>query len=153
MSYVDKILQPDEVLRGRTRLHWFIYLPALATMAVALAVLIAGSFAAVDLRPYVQIAAALLGVIGLGRFCSAWLRRLSTELAVTDRRVIHKTGIFSRRTQEMNLDKVESVDVRQSLAGRVFGYGTVLVRGVGSSWEPFAHIANPLGFRSNITAA
>jgi len=77
---------------------------------------------------------------------------VSTELAVTDRRVIHKTGFLRRSTQEMEREKVESVDVEQSLAGRIFGYGTILVRGVGTSWEPFANIADPLTFRSSITA-
>jgi uncharacterized membrane protein YdbT with pleckstrin-like domain len=122
-------------------------------IVLALAVAGASVFTTSDLRPYVQIAGALLGVIGLWFLFLAWIRRLSTELAVTNRRVIHKTGIFSRSSQEMNREKVESVDVQQSLPGRIFGYGTILVRGVGSSWEPFAHIADPLAFRSNITAA
>ncbi len=155
MSYVDKLLQPGEVVLARTRLHWFIYLRAIVIVIVALAVVAASVFATTDadIRFYVQIAAALLGLIGLWCLFIAWIRRWSTELAVTNRRVIHKTGILSRSTQEMNREKVESVDVVQSLPGRIFGYGTVLVRGVGSSWEPFVHIADPLSFRSNITAA
>jgi len=153
VSYVDKVLQPGEVVLGRTRLHWFIYMRPLATIVLALAVFGSGANVASDVRIYVQIAAAVLGAIGLWHLFVAWIRRLSTELAVTNRRVIHKTGFFSRSTQEMNREKVESVDVQQSLGGRMFGYGTVLVRGVGSTWEPFANIADPLTFRSNITAA
>jgi uncharacterized membrane protein YdbT with pleckstrin-like domain len=153
MSYVDKVLQSGEVVLARTEIHWFIYLRSIVTLVVAAAVFAAGASAASDFRPYVEIAAAILGLIGLWYLCIAWIRRASTELAVTNRRVIHKTGFFSRSTQEMNREKVESVDVQQSLAGRIFGYGTILVRGVGSSWEPFVHIADPLSFRSNITAA
>jgi uncharacterized membrane protein YdbT with pleckstrin-like domain len=153
MSYIDNILQPGEVVLIRTRLHWFIYLRPIAIIVVALAVLAAGAFVAPNIRLFAQVAGLVLGVVGLGRFFVAWLRRHSTELAVTDRRVMHKTGFFSRSTQEMNREKVESVDVEQSLPGRLFGYGTVLVRGVGSTWEPFAHIAAPLAFRSHITAA
>jgi len=153
MSYVDKILQPNEIVMIRTRLHWFIYLRSIMAIVLALAVLGASLVVPPDTQLYVQIAAAVLGLVGLWRFFIAWIKRSSTELAVTDRRVIHKTGFFSRSTQEMNRDKVESVDVQQSLAGRLFGYGTVLVRGIGSTWEPFTHIADPLSFRSNITAA
>ena len=153
MTYVDKVLQPGETVLARTQIHWFIYLRSIMTIVVALAVLGASTAAESELRPYIQIAAALLGLLGLWFLFIAWIRRMSTELAVTNRRVIHKTGFFSRSTQEMNREKVESVDIQQSLPGRLFGYGTVLVRGVGSSWEPFAHIADPLSFRSTITAA
>jgi uncharacterized membrane protein YdbT with pleckstrin-like domain len=153
MSYVDKVLQPGEIVLGRTRLHWFIYVRPVATIVLALAVFGAGENAASSIRPYIEIVAAVLLLIGLWHLFTAWLRRVTTELAVTNRRVIHKAGFFSRSTQEMNRDKVESVDVQQSLIGRIFGYGTVFVRGIGSTWEPFANIADPLTFRSNITAA
>lgn len=153
MRYVDKVLQPGETVLAWTRLHWVIYLGSMVTLVLALAVFGASGFVASDIRPYVQLAAAALGVIALWRFLIAWIRRATTELAVTNRRVIHKTGFLSRSTQEMNRDKVESVEVQQSLPGRIFGYGTVLVRGIGSSWEPFANIADPLTFRSKITAA
>jgi uncharacterized membrane protein YdbT with pleckstrin-like domain len=152
MSYVDKILQPGEIVLNQTRLHWFIYLRSIILIIIALAVLGASFFTPQNVQLYVQIVAAVLGFFGLGRLVGAWIKRRSTALAVTNFRVIHKTGFFSRNTQEMNRAKVESVEVKQSLTGRIFGYGTVLVRGVGSTWEPFAHIADPLSFRSNITA-
>ena len=82
----------------------------------------------------------------------AWIRRVTTEFAVTDRRVIYKTGLFSRHTLEMNRGKVESVDVEQPFTGRLFGYGTIVLRGTGSTHEPIYHIADPLTFRSYITA-
>ena len=153
MSYVDKVLQPGEVVLGRTRLHWIIYLRPMLWILIALGILAAAGAVTQENRPFFWIGAAVLGVIGLLHLFNCWIKRLATELAVTDRRVIHKTGFFSRQTQEMNREKVESVDVRQSFAGRIFGYGTVLVRGIGSTWEPFANIADPLTFRSNITAA
>jgi uncharacterized membrane protein YdbT with pleckstrin-like domain len=152
MSYVESVLQPGEVVLGRTRLHWFIYLRSLFLLLLALGVYIAGTGLAPENQLYASFAALALGAIGLFYFLGAWIKRASTELAVTDRRVIHKTGFFNRQTQEMNREKVESVDVEQSLAGRLFGYGTVLVRGTGSSWEPFTNIAAPLAFRSYITA-
>jgi uncharacterized membrane protein YdbT with pleckstrin-like domain len=71
---------------------------------------------------------------------------------VTDRRVIYKTGIFQRHSMEMNRSKVETVAVDQSILGRLLGYGTVMVRGTGGSFEPIRFIGDPLGFRSHITA-
>jgi uncharacterized membrane protein YdbT with pleckstrin-like domain len=82
----------------------------------------------------------------------AAIRRVSTELAVTDHRVIFKRGIFSRYTIEMARSKVESVDVVQSIGGRIFNYGTILVRGTGGSLEPFRNVEHPLQLRSAITA-
>ena len=61
----------------------------------------------------------------------AWIRRRATEIVVTDRRVIFKRGLISRHTVEMNVSKIETVDVEQGLAGRIWDYGTVLIRGTG----------------------
>ena len=152
MSYVETVLQPGEVVVGTTRLHWFIYLAPLAILVLGLAVFIVGSSFDPDIRRIMDLVGAVVCLIAAARLLGAWMTRASTELAVTNRRVIHKTGLLSRRTQEINREKVESVDVYQSLAGRIFGYGTILVRGIGSTWEPFANIADPLSFRSHITA-
>ena len=83
---------------------------------------------------------------------TADLTRLGDELAVTDRRVIYKSGLLARHTLEMNRSKVESVDVDQSILGRIFGFGTIIVRGTGGSLEPIRMISDPLTFRSHITA-
>src|SRR5262249_40563687 len=83
----------------------------------------------------------------------ALIRRATTELAVTDQRVIFKTGLVARHTLEMNRGKVESVTVDQSIPGRMFGYGTIIVRGTGSTLEPIRNIADPLTFRSQIPTA
>ena len=79
-------------------------------------------------------------------------RRWTTELAVTNRRVIYKRGFISRHTIEMNMDKVESVDVDQTILGRMMGYGNIVVRGTGSGLEPMRDIADPLTFRNHVTA-
>ena len=152
MSYVDRVLLSDEVVLARTAIHWFIYLRAIFAALLAAATAVASFWVPAEAQLYVQIAAGAIAFIALWLWLGAWARRSSTELAVTNRRVIHKTGFLSRSTREMNREKVESVDVQQSISGRIFGYGTILVRGVGSSWEPFSHIADPLAFRSSITA-
>jgi len=81
-----------------------------------------------------------------------WFRRWTTEIAVTDRRVILKRGFIRRATMEMNLAKVESVDVDQTLSGRLFNYGNVTIRGTGSSFEILRTIDAPLKLRSTVTA-
>jgi uncharacterized membrane protein YdbT with pleckstrin-like domain len=100
-----------------------------------------------------EIAAIIFAVLALSTGLRAFIRRATTELAVTDHRVIYKSGLLSRHTIEMNRDKVESVDVDQSLLGRIFGYGTVIVRGTGGSLEPIRNIGDPLTFRSYIAAS
>src|SRR5258708_37814690 len=74
------------------------------------------------------------------------------DIAVTDRRGLYKPGILQRHSMEMNRSKVETVGVNQSILGRLLGYGTIIVRGTGGSFEPIQFIGDPLTFRSHITA-
>lgn len=71
----------------------------------------------------------------------------TSEFAITNKRVIIKVGLISRRTLEMNLNKIESVNVNQGILGRMLGYGTIVIVGTGGTKEPFAGISDPLGFR------
>ena len=71
----------------------------------------------------------------------------TTEFAITNKRVIIKVGLVSRRTLEMNLNKIESVNVNQGILGRLLGYGTIVIVGTGGTKEPFAAISDPLTFR------
>lgn len=80
-------------------------------------------------------------------FIAPAIERWTSEFAITNKRVIIKVGLVSRRTVEMNLSKVESVNVDQSILGRVFGYGTISVIGTGGTRESFTNIAAPLLFR------
>jgi uncharacterized membrane protein YdbT with pleckstrin-like domain len=155
MRYVARVLQPDETLVHEAHLHWLIFLRAICLIAVALVFLLAahvyGNGEPIVATTLVVIAC-FFALIAVESAIKAWIRRVTTEFAVTDRRVIFKTGLFSRHTLEMNRSKVESVDVDQSFVGRLFGYGTVILRGTGSTFEPIYHIADPLTFRSHITA-
>jgi len=154
MSYLKRILQPGETLRYVGRLHWIVYLPGLVLFAIAVA-LSAAIVAANQLGNFVPYLLALLDLVmlvSLLTLLAAAMRRWTTEIAVTDRRVIFKRGLIRRHTIEMNMDKVETVDVDQSLAGRLLGYGDIVVRGTGSSIEPFRKIAAPLDFRNQVTA-
>ncbi len=157
MSYVRRVLVPGETLVYETGLHWLAYLRAAFLLLIAVAIALAGWTV-----PWVQedgqrslIVLAVAGLVLLLAILSALaaaIRRATTELAVTDQRVIFKQGIFGRHTIEMNRSKVESVDVDQSILGRIFGYGTVRLRGTGGSLEPLQAISDPLTLRSYITA-
>lgn len=152
MSYVSRVLQPGETIIYFSRLHALIYLPGLLLLVLALIILVLGSGFQSDFRYVVQGIAAAIALLGIASCIRAAIRRATTELAVTDRRVIYKSGLFSRHTLEMNRSKVESVDVDQSVIGRLFGFGTITVRGTGGSLEPIRLIGDPLTFRSHITA-
>ena len=95
--------------------------------------------------------AAISAVFALYKTLTAWFHRWTTETDVTNLRVVHKTGFIKRRTFEMALDKVESVDVNQTILGRILNYGDVTINGVGEGRETIRTIASPLAFRSSIT--
>lgn len=153
MPYYTQVLQPDEQVRVVGRLHWSIYLRGLAVLVIALAVA-AGSAWLTDpnWQRVALWASAALGLLGLLLLSGAWLRRHATEIVVTDRRVIFKRGLLSRHTVEMNVGKIETVDVEQGLGGRLSNYGTVLIHGTGSGFEPLVGIGAPIQIRNAIVA-
>lgn len=152
MKYVEQVLQPGETVVYATSLHWLVFLRAIVLAILAVVVLVAAARFDANLELAIEALGVLLGVVALIAALSALIRRATTELAVTDRRVIFKTGIFQRHTMEMNRSKVETVGVDQSILGRILGYGTIIVRGTGGSFEPIPFIGDPLTFRSHITA-
>jgi uncharacterized membrane protein YdbT with pleckstrin-like domain len=145
--YIDEILQPGEQLRYSTRIHGIVYLPGVVCLAAAGAAFLASGV----FLPLLMLAG-VLGLVGLFLVLRAWFQRWTAETDVTSLRVVHKEGFIKRRTFEISLDKVESVDVDQSIAGRIFGWGDVTIRGVGEGIERIKMIASPLQFRSHITA-
>jgi uncharacterized membrane protein YdbT with pleckstrin-like domain len=148
MGYVAKVIRSDETILAEGKLHWIIFWPAIACFVVAV---IAAVFSGVA-----GIIAALLAIIValIGVFLAAkeGLQRWGTEIAVTDRRVIYKTGLIRRHTAEMNMDKVESVIVNQSLIGRLLDFGSVHIRGTGEGIEHLHYISSPISLRNTITA-
>jgi uncharacterized membrane protein YdbT with pleckstrin-like domain len=149
--YIDEILQPGEKVLYSTNAHWIFYLPAIVAWIVVLA-LVAASGAFPPMALVGLPAAAVIAVVALYFTIKGWFHRLTTETDVTDRRVVHKTGFIKRRTFEIALDKIESVDVEQSILGRIFNFGDVTIMGVGEGKQTISTIASPLAFRSAITA-
>ena len=155
MRYVRRVLQPGETIVYATRLHWLIYIHTIL-LSIACIILAGAAVSTSDnqgISLALGISAVIFALLALSAGLRAFIRRVTTELAVTDHRVIYKSGLLSRHTIEMNREKVESVDVDQSFLGRIFGYGTVIVRGTGGSLEPMRNIGDPLTFRTYITAS
>jgi uncharacterized membrane protein YdbT with pleckstrin-like domain len=153
MGYAERVLQPGETIAYRARLHWVIYLLGLVFVIVAIAA--AGGTVALKnetARIALLVVAALSLAIGLYQLVRAALWQANTEITVTTRRIIYKTGFISRNTVEMNLDKVESVLVQQGLVGRMLDFGTVIVRGVGAGLEPIPLISRPLQLHRHVSA-
>ena len=150
--YIDDILQPGEKVLYSTNAHWIFYLPAIGAWIAVVVLLILSRMTHNDsLELLCWAVAAVIAVVALYWTVRAWFHRWTTETNVTNMRVVHKSGFIKRRTFEMALDKVESVDVNQSILGRLLNYGDVTIMGVGEGKEPISKIASPLAFRSAIT--
>jgi len=151
--YIDQILQPDEKVLYSTNAHWIFFWPAIAGWVLAGALLVLSGMVPAGAAALSCLSlAAIAAIFALYQTATAWFHRWTTETDVTNLRVVHKTGFITRQTFEMSLDKIESVDVDQSIPGRIFDYGNVTVRGVGEGKETIATIASPLAFRNAITA-
>lgn len=106
-----------------------------------------------SLAPLIVLGVATLFLMGLGLvfLVAAYLKYISTELAVTNKRVVAKFGFISRHTVEINLAKIESIQVQQGILGRIFNYGSLVVSGAGTPQAPIPGISDPLLFRNAFT--
>lgn len=151
MSYVQHVLQPGETVRHTASTHWIVYWPGALCLIAAGAVLLFGPRLWANHPTFWTWVASLIAVVGLFFLIREWYGWWTTEIAVTNLRVIYKTGFIQRRTNEMNMDKVESVQVDQSILGRILDYGTVIITGTGAGLEALPGIANPIALRNSIT--
>jgi uncharacterized membrane protein YdbT with pleckstrin-like domain len=152
VAYVNSVLQPGETVKAIGRLHWVNYLKAFVLAAVAAVLLLYGEQELTKTGRTVTYLGWLLLLIAAVLFLGAWFRRWITELSVTNHRVIYKSGFIRRYTVEMSTDKVETVNVDQSILGRLLGYGTIHVLGTGQGIQGLRRIASPLNLRDAIIA-
>ena len=146
-SYVESVLAPGERIVHRAAIsHWNF---ALSYLVGALCLIGAAAAVYVDWQRGPLIAA-VLTVVGIVVIMVALIRRGTTELVLTDRRIITKRGFIARATVEMTLVKVESLHVNQGLLGRMLNYGDVTVAGTGASLEPLRGIRGPLELRRKL---
>ena len=123
MSYIEDSLSADEEVRARFNHHW---------------------------TAYILVWVMALTVILLPFALYRWLALRGIEQAVTNKRVIRKTGIISRHSEEMKVGSIETVEILQSIWGRILGYGTVKVTGRGISDVVFPGIDEPLAVKRAI---
>ena len=150
MSYVDKNLLPGETVEYRARLHPVIFLQS-AAFAVLGIFFVGYGLANAGMSAFWMLGLVFLlyaAGVGIGRA----VQYVSSEFAITNKRVLIKVGFIHRHTLEMLLAKVETVRVDQGLVARLLGYGTIVVTGTGGTNEPFKSIANPLEFRKQVQA-
>ena len=143
MSYVESNLTNNESVIYTAKMHWIVYLKGIGVLILGVLMV---------LTKDVRIMGLMVIVISIGFFFVAWLEVVTTELAVTSKRIIAKIGFIRRNTIELNHSKVESLSVNQTIMGRILNYGTIVVNGTGGNRLPVAKISNPLEFRrkSNI---
>lgn len=143
MSYIDESLSTDESVIGRFPLHWGAWLPVGAWLLLPLLLAPAGLAHSFGLS--------VLLLVGFS-FPAAWtwLKLRHVEMGITNKRVIHKVGVVGRKTDEMKLSSIETVEIAQSLPGRLLGYGTVRVTGKGVSSVSFRSVADPMGVKRTI---
>ena len=157
MSYVEKHLIEGETVIYQTRLHWVVLIvPILLGLLFALTgagmFVLSGRVKADQTMVHqsLMIMGAAFLVIALLFIARGVLLRNATEMTVTNKRVFVKVGLAVRRTIELLLSRVESIGVEESVMGRMFGYGTVIVRGTGGTPEIFNKIDRSLEFRTQV---
>jgi uncharacterized membrane protein YdbT with pleckstrin-like domain len=139
-SYIQGQLLPGETIVAEGKAHWIGYVGG------ALLILIGLLFIAST-----GIFGWLLAVLGIIRLVAAYIHSTTTELALTNKRVIAKFGLIRRESVDLALAKVEGVNYTQSVLGRLFGYGSIVVRGTGGGGTPIPRIAQPDLFRNAVS--
>jgi uncharacterized membrane protein YdbT with pleckstrin-like domain len=155
LSYAEQHLIAGETVQYETRLHWIVILGhvlAAAVLAIIGVILLFAPWSSAkgsDSGAFRWAGFACV-VVGAILFGIGYVRRSATEMAVTNKRVIVKSGLANRRTIELLLPRIESIAVEEPALGRLLGYGTVIVRGTGGTPEMFPQIARPLEFREQV---
>ena len=140
MNYIDKILLSDENLIYRSHPHWIIFFRPVISLLLAICAFYWGLILMADLA----------GLITLLSCLSALMVYYTSEFGITNQRVIIKLGFIRRYSFENALNRIEAVEVEQSILGRLLDYGTIRIRGVGGSAELFPAVPNPLLFRHKV---
>ena len=134
---------PGEQIEYRANLHWLVFLlPILLFIPGIWLFFVGGDIARVF--ALILIAGALVTALG------PIIERRTSEFAVTNKRVVIKTGLIRRHSLETLLSKIEGIGVAQSIFGRILGFGTIVISGTGGSKEAFHKIADPMMFRRRV---
>lgn len=154
-SYIDSNLMNGERVIFRTKPHWIIYGNAIGLCVLCLFSLMVLPFTGIGQIHFFGYKLWLLLLVfsGIGALVTssvAHIDYISSEFGITNKRVLIKLGFISRRSLEVLLPKVESICVIQSIPGRIFKYGTIIISGTGGSKDAFRNIPEPLEFRKKV---
>ena len=127
MGYVQDTIGNNEKIIYTVKFHWIYTLGAFFNL------LFLGIF-----------------IIGIIKFLKMMVNKWTTERVLTDLRYIQKTGWIKRNTEEISISKIEEVDLKQSVLGRLLGYGTINISGTGSGQIKLQSIDDPLKFQKNL---
>jgi len=147
MTFIEKNLANNERIIYRAKLHWWIYGQSALLL---IAGLVAFSFGSKG--EAFKIIGGILGLFGLIGMANAYIRASASEFAVTNRRIMMKTGVTKRRLIELQLNRSEGLVIDQGIIGRVFNYGTIIIRS-GNLEETFSPVADPYEFKRQINNA
>ena len=180
MLYVQQSLAPDEELVHIGRFHWFYDVQAVMNIVWGLffsvsfilaAVVVAREYpnlpltsarmspddswldSAQKMHAGIKLFSLLVFIIGVMKFAQMLVIKATTEIAITTTRLIYKRGLVARNVGEMNIDRIEGISIDQSLWGRIFNFGRVIVRGMGVGELYLPQIADPVKFRRAIEKA
>jgi uncharacterized membrane protein YdbT with pleckstrin-like domain len=141
MGYVANHLLIGEAIIYEAKVHWIIFVKGISFFIVAIAMLIW-----LD-QPYSNYAALLFSLVGIYYLIPPAIDYYFSEFAITNKRLIVKTGVIKINSLEILLNKVEGIQVNQSILGRILGFGSITITGTGGTRDPFLDIGDPLEFR------
>ena len=174
MDYIRQSISDDEELIHVAQFHWMYVVGALLNLLFSIVLSIFILFMALhfepimfgpvshdggflnqiaSLHPGIKILAFFIFIMGLLKFAQMMIVKATTEIGVTDTRLVYKRGLVARAVGEINIDRVEGVNVLQGVLGRLFGYGRVMVRGMGVGEVILPPIAQPIRFKKAIEHA
>ncbi|MDR1090633.1 MAG: PH domain-containing protein [Prevotella sp.] len=142
MKFLTTYLQPGEEVKSRARIHIFLFLQPALLLSIGLMCY----FDSVSITHYLGVTLLFLGLVSLVQRVFV---KIGSIYAVTNRRVIIKTGIISRRTMELVLAKCEGIQITQDILGRIFGCGSIVVT-TGGATNCYYYVANPFRFKQAI---
>lgn len=145
MSYIKQSLSNGERIEAEFKIHWINMVAAYVLIVIGLLFTVGGVIIKDPIAIAIPALILLLGIWNL-------LKLKFTENCATNRRVVVKTGVIGRHTEEMRLDSIETVEIRQGVMGRIFGYGTVKVTGKGVSDLNYLNIDDPIAVKKRIEA-
>ncbi len=148
MSYVSRTLGKSEKILFSTGYHWLYWLGVALLTGPFIVIALAG-IPYQTREIFLLLLTAIPFVYGVFRF----IHGIALEIAVTTDRFVKKSGLISIKTEEVSLDKIEEVNIEESIVGRIFGYGTIFVHGTGAGNIRVNLVRDPVNLRREIQTA